>query len=460
MIFKHKLIRTIAAAGLALVLTTGLAMASIGTGIVTADSLRLRSQANTTSKVLATAPKNSTVEVLEDVGGGWYKVSYNNTVGYMSAQWLSVTPSQQENSSDETRTGTVNAGPLNVRSGPGTTYKKVGSLKKGAAVTVLSTENGWCKITSGSLSGYVSAQYITVDAAPAQEPADEPVQEPDTGSTGEDTPVTEEKLTEGRVNTASLNVRSGPHTGYDKVGTLKRNTLVTILGSVNGWYKITSGDLTGYVSAEYITPGSEPVAEPQQGMVTTGSLNVRSGPGTGFSKVGSLSRGASVTVVDSANGWYKITSGSMTGYVSDDYVIILDSTSTTSKVGQKAAAMAASLVGCKYVYGAEGPNTFDCSGLFYYIFGQLGYKISRGSSAQYRNSGVFVSKENIQPGDLVFFFDPKFDYSGGTLPTTHVGMYVGNNQFIHASTTTYKVQYDKLFGSYYGNYIVGFKRIG
>lgn len=297
---KKRIARTLVAAGLVIAMTTGLAMASIGTGIVTGSSLRLRSEPGTNGRILATLSKNTAVDVLEELDNGWYKVSYKNTVGYMSGKWLDVTRTEGTSADTENSQGTVNAGPLNVRSGPGTSY----------------------------------------------------------------------------------------------------------------------------------------------------------------SKVGSLGRGASVTVVDKVNGWYKITSGKLSGYVSADYVVILDGTAVTSKVGQSAAAMAASLVGCRYVYGAEGPNTFDCSGLFYYIFGKLGYKISRGSSAQYRNNGVFVSRENIQPGDLVFFFDPKFDGSGGTLPTTHVGMYMGNNQFIHASTVSYKVQYDTLFGSYYGNYIVGFKRIG
>ena len=455
---KKRIVRTLVAAGLVIAMTTGLAMASIGTGIVTGSSLRLRSEPNTSGRILTTLYKNTAVDVLEELDNGWYKVSYKNTVGYMSGEWLSVTRTEDAPADTETRQGTVNAGPLNIRSGPGISYKKVGSLKKGTVVTVLESANGWYKVTDGSTTGYVSDAYVTV--SDTVESSTQPPVENNTPAPGTSSGSEASEVKEGRVNAGPLNVRSGPGTSYAKVGTLKMNTLVTVVEQVNGWYKITSGDLTGYVSADYITPGSEPVSEPEQGMVTTGSLNVRSGPGTSYAKVGSLGRGAYVTVVDKVNGWYKITAGSLSGYVSDDYVIILDGTAVTSKVGQSAAAMAASLVGCRYVYGAEGPNTFDCSGLFYYIFGKLGYKISRGSSAQYRNNGVFVSKENIQPGDLVFFFDPKFDGSGGTLPTTHVGMYMGNNQFIHASTVSYKVQYDKLYGSYYGNYIVGFKRIG
>ena len=123
-------------------------------------------------------------------------------------------------------------------------------------------------------------------------------------------------------------------------------------------------------------------------------------------------------------------------------------------------ALAKPQLGKPYVYGAAGTHSFDCSGLFYYVFNQLGVNIARGSSSQYYNSGKFVSLDEMQPGDLVFLFDPKYDYSGGTLPTTHVLMYIGNNTVLHASTTSNTVRTDTLFGGYYGNYVVAVKRMG
>lgn len=88
----------------------------------------------------------------------------------------------------------------------------------------------------------------------------------------------------------------------------------------------------------------------------------------------------------------------------------------------------------------------------------MGYTLARGSSSQYYQSGYFVSTSEMQPGDLIFFFNPKNDSSGGRLPTTHVGMYVGNGQFIHASTNSYRVQYDSIYGIY-ASQIVAAKRI-
>ena len=161
-------------------------------------------------------------------------------------------------------------------------------------------------------------------------------------------------------------------------------------------------------------------------------------------------------VSDPGNGWYEVDGG----YVSSEYVTLVGADyESSSALGASAAAMAKSLLGCRYRSGAAGPSSFDCSGLMYYIYRQLGHPIARGSSSQYYNSGYFVSTDAMQPGDLIFFFDRRFDSSGGTLPTTHVGMYVGDGQFIHASTTSYRVQYDSVSG-YYAPYIVGAKRIG
>ena len=88
--FKVKLVRTLSAAGLVLATCTGVAFASIGTATVTADNLRLRSEAGTGAETLTMAPKGAEVTVEEDAGDGWYKVTYGDTEGYMSGEWLKI----------------------------------------------------------------------------------------------------------------------------------------------------------------------------------------------------------------------------------------------------------------------------------------------------------------------------------------------------------------------------------
>ena len=448
---KRQLVKVAAITGLALVMTTGIALASMGKGTVTADALRLRSQANTNSAVLNLAPRNSVVTLLEELDG-WYKVSYGDQVGYMSADWLDVTQSGSEAVVGQ---GTVTADALNVRSGAGTVYNRLGLLYKGTSVMILEDcGNGWYRISGGGYTGYVSGEWVKVSGNSSSDSSDA------------------QPIGTGTVNTACLNVRSGAGTGYSRVGYLYSGNSVSILKDCgNGWYQISYGSGSAYVCAEYISTGSDSGdsdgGEQTTGIVTADALNVRSGAGTGYSRLGLLYSGNSVTILGSSNGWYKISYGNGVGYVSAEYVSTKGNdnnsdsgSSSTSSIGEQAVALAKQQLGKPYVYGATGPNSFDCSGLFYYIFNRLGVNIARGSSSQYYNSGTFVSVDEMQPGDLVYLFDPKYDYSGGSLPTTHVLMYIGNNTVLHASTTSNTVRTDTLFGGYYGNYVVAVKRMG
>lgn len=455
---RRRLVKVAAITGLALVMTTGIALASIGTGTVTADSLRLRSQANTNSTTITCAPRNSVVTLLEELDG-WYKVSYGDQVGYMSADWLNVSQSGSEAVVGQ---GTVTADALNVRSGAGTVYNRLGLLYKGTTVMILEDCGDWYKVSGGGYTGYVSAEWVKVSSS---------------NSSGGSNSGNADPIGTGTVNTACLNVRSGAGTGYSRVGYLYSGNSVSILKDCgNGWYQISYGNGSAYVCAEYISRGNAGSSDSGSndtqttGIVTADALNVRSGAGTGYSRLGLLYSGNSVTILGSSNGWYKISYGNGVGYVSAEYVSTSNggsnnggnngSSQPTTSIGEQAVALAKQQLGKPYVYGAAGPNSFDCSGLFYYIFRELGINIARGSSSQYYNSGRFVSVDEMQPGDLVYIFDSKYDYSGGTLPTTHVLMYIGNNTVLHASTTSNTVRTDTLFGGYYGNYVVAVKRMG
>ena len=98
-------------------------------------------------------------------------------------------------------------------------------------------------------------------------------------------------------------------------------------------------------------------------------------------------------------------------------------------------------VGYPYVYGTAGPDTFDCSGFTYYVYAHFGYSLNRSSRDQV-NNGVAVSKDQLQPGDLVFFS------TNGSYPT-HVGLYIGDGNIVHASTPQDGVKISSLDTSYY-----------
>ena len=219
------------------------------------------------------------------------------------------------------------------------------------------------------------------------------------------------------------------------------------------------------MSADYLDVSTKADVTIGYGLVETdGSpLNVRSGPGTDYDKVTSLNDGAVVTIVGIDNGWYKVkTSGGSVGYVSSEYMVTCKDSAgsrgdgtvvaASSSLGQQVVDYAAQFLGTPYVYGGNGPNSFDCSGFTSYVYRHFGYTLNPTATGQLSN-GVSVSKSELQPGDLVFF------KSGGSKPVSHVGIYVGGGQFIHASTNTYEVRYDNLTSGYYNNVYVYARRV-
>lgn len=127
-----------------------------------------------------------------------------------------------------------------------------------------------------------------------------------------------------------------------------------------------------------------------------------------------------------------------------------NASSSSSGGNQRLVELAKSKLGCKYVWGATGPNTFDCSGLTSWCHKQIGISIPRTALAQSK-SGKSVSKSNLQPGDLIF-------WKTTSAPVGHVGMYVGNGQFIHAPNKSKPVKYDSLSSSYYSSRYVCARR--
>ena len=292
----------------------------IKTGVVTGtNSLNVRSGAGTSYSILGKLSKGAKVEITKKEDNGWYKIKYKDGYGYISGDYVSIGNSII---TTPTKYGYVyNTATLNMRSGAGTSYEIVGTLKENTKVEIISEHNGWYKIKYGNGYAYVSANYITLK---------EPTTTPETPSTASKTGVV--------YNASSLNVRNGAGTSYAKIGSLNEGAKVEIVGEDNGWYKIKYGNGYGYVSANYITL-KEPATTPETpstasktGVVyNASSLNVRNGAGTSYAKIGSLNEGAKVEILSESNGWYKIKYGSGYGYISADYVKINNTQSTIEK---------------------------------------------------------------------------------------------------------------------------------
>ena len=265
----------------------------------------------------------------------------------------------------------------------------------------------------------------------------------------------------GTVDTDALRLRNEANTTSTILATASKGDTVVILEDAgNGWYKVDYNTVEGYMSSEYLTVSTQADVTIGYGLVQAdgSTLNVRSGPGTSYDKVATLSDNAVVTIVGIDNGWYKIKISSGTvGYVSSEYMVTCkdsagsrgDGTTavaatSNSSMGQQVVAYAKQFMGVPYVYGGNGPNSFDCSGFTSYIYRHFGYTLNRTASTQLSN-GTAVSKSELQPGDLVFF---RYNTS---YPASHVGIYIGNGQFIHASTNKYQVQIDQLNTGHYAN---------
>ena len=265
---------------------------------------------------------------------------------------------------------------------------------------------------------------------------------------------------EGTVTADALNVRSGPSTSYGITTKLYKGDKVEILETSNGWHKIkASNGKIGWVSGDYIKVYSGSTSQTSyKATVTATSLNVRSGAGTSYSVITKLPKGTVVDVLESAsNGWKKIkTSNGTIGWVSGSYlangVVEQTSTPSTNKV-QAVIDLAHKQLGKPYVWGAEGPNSFDCSGLIYYVYkNAAGITLPRTSSAQY-SAGVAVSRSNLKAGDLIF------SSTDGTGNITHVAIYVGDGQMIHAPRNGKNVEKVSINNSYWNKAYVGARRV-
>lgn len=258
----------------------------------------------------------------------------------------------------------------------------------------------------------------------------------------------------GVVNTDVLNFRSGAGTGYQLLGQFVRGEMMQITEYTNDeWVKVLFNGRVGYVSKKYLSIREDltnrgevdrnaPVSIEASGYITASSLNFRTSPEIGNNVITTIPLNTQVWVIESVgNGWAKIYYNNVAGYVSMEY-IAMGQAPQASTVSSKVVELAASKAGRPYVYGAAGPNSFDCSGFVQYIYSQVGISLNRTSYSQV-NNGYYVDKNSLKPGDIVFF------KQGGSVD--HVGIYMGNGKMIHASKPGDVVKYDSIVSGYYNN---------
>ena len=423
------------------------ALADSGAGTVTASALNMRAEPNTASAVVTCVPRGTVVLVLSS-SDGWYKVQYQGQTGYMSGEYLSFS----SNADGAFGTGSVTGNAVNVRSGPGTGYAVLGSVNKGQSFSVTGVSGGWYKISYNGATAYISGEYMDLGGSTA------------TAATPAPAATQTESQGTGVITGNYVRMRSGPSTGYAVLGTYNVGAKMTITGQSGDWYAVSCDGKNGYVYKQYLSQSGVTANVTSMDSTpawTTAGVNLREGPSTAYTSKQVLPAGTSVTLTGKSGQWYQVSYGGVGGFIYQDYVTTEtasapassgNATAISTEAGERIVAEAKKYLGVRYVYGGTSPSGFDCSGFVYYVYRQCGYSITRTATAQ-NSVGAKVDRANMQPGDIIIFLN------GARSAIGHAGLYIGNGQFIHASSGGGKVMISSLSESYYNTRFYSARRV-
>lgn len=436
--------------------------AGIGTGVVKVrTSANVRSGAGLSNSVIASLYNGNRVDVLKK-SGSWYNIKMpNGRKGWIYYTLLNVTNNGTSSRAQGASNGTVTGSVVRVRSNAGTNSSIISRVRKGTKVEVLGKKATndryglWYRIKApNGLIGWLCGDYLNVNGSvPAQKSG---------SSQGGQSSGT------GYVTASVLNIRSVPSTrGNAPIGKLTRGTKVNIVGQGNGWYKIQWGSKQGWVSANYITKkspssnsngSSKKKVQSAEGYVNTrAGLNLRKLPViSGGTLVTALPYKTSVKIKAQKGDWYQVeTSGGKTGWVFSKYITKGTASSRGGSTGKVSDVIstARNYLGYRYAYGGASPSSgFDCSGLTQYVYKKFGVNLPRSSSAQGAYKATKISSMGaLKPGDLVCFT------TNGSGNVSHVGIYTGNGNFIHAPNSKRRVEEVNMHTKFSGYYAKRFK---
>ena len=443
-------------------------------GIVTKDTVRMREKASTESKIVTLVSENQKVEVLEK-NGEWYKIKFkedgNTYTGFVRTDMLKVNGDVVASSEDETVTeekkdveeekteetasieeikteeakteekkteeikteenestkqeAGIKEGTslkiqnkINIKILPLISSSTVSEMEKDTEITVSEILGNWCYIESENQNGWTLLNKIvsnsTAEVTKTEEDKKE-VEENKEEEKQEEEKKEEEKKEEEKkeklskieyISVSTVNLREKADTSSKILEKLSMNTKVTVVEeTTDGWSKVEVSGKTGYISSKYLSTKKTEVS----------------------------SRGEDETRTEIKEETKK----------EEPKKEEAKDSSSSSASGSAVVSYARNYLGCKYVWGAAGPKTFDCSGFTMYVYKHFGYNLSHGSGAQ-ASAGKGVKRSELKEGDLVC-------YSG------HVAIYVGGGKIIHAYNSKAGVVITGMDELY--NKIVGYRRI-
>ena len=291
----------------------------------------------------------------------------------------------------------------------------------------------------------------------------------------------------GRVTEKDIPLYFDPTEESNVYILLPLDALVSVMEDLEDWFRVSYNDCTGFVSPEYIELLKRSEDFQTYGVVDAEEMSLLQEADGSSEVLDTLKDGDRLEVTGFDNGWFAVKKGDTTGYVTGDDLDLTmekeapkpkvtaaavkkavtetaadgtndtgdstDSAASSSGSGSDIVSFAQQYLGVPYVYGGTSGSGFDCSGFTMYVFSHFGISLAHGATPQL-NNGYAVSMSDLQPGDLVFFFGTYNTSSAAS----HVGIYVGGGQFIHASSSR-GVIISSLSESYYANRYLGARRV-
>lgn len=391
-------------------------------------------------KIIGKLEQNSACEIVEE-SGEWLHITSGGIDGYIHGQYVT----RGEAAAEAARPyiiprAVILADKLNIRSEPvADAANVVGQVLRNERYAIHGAVEGWIQIEDG----YISADYVEVRYALNE------AKKLDLVAMAIDM---YDNLVISKVDNY-LNVREEPKSDGKIIGKMTSKAAGEILETLDGWYKIKSGNITGYITADsqYTATGQEAKDIAMQeaslmAIVNTDMLNVRTEPSTDASIWTQISKEERYHVLEQLDGWVQIeldTEDSDKAYIAtrDNNVEVRYALAEAIKFSpvEEAAQAAASLrsrlvnyalqfVGNRYVWGGTSlTNGVDCSGFTMQVMKNFGVSLPHYSGSQ-AQMGKAVNSSQMRPGDLIFYAN-----SSGTV--NHVAIYIGNGQIVHAASS-------------------------
>ncbi len=410
--------------------------------------LNVRESPGPDGKIIGKLQENSVCEIV-DTDGTWDHITSGGIEGYINNQYVLTGDEARRKALEYVeRMAVVNTDKLNIRSAPELDPANVtGQAMINERYPVVAETDGWIQIEEG----YISADYATVRLALNE------ARKLDLRTMALNQ---YDHLVISKVSDY-LNVRKEPSTADQAniIGKFPSRAAGEILETLDGWYKIKSGNITGYITADpqYVAVGQEArdlalEAATLMAVINTDKLNVRSEPSTDSKIWTQISKEERYAVVSQLDGWVQIEldtgdsgeeEAADKAYIStrDNNVEVRyalteaikfspleEKANQQASLRNKVVNYALQFVGNRYVWGGTNPNTgADCSGFVQYVLrNAAGVSLPRTSREQAK-AGRAINSSEMRPGDLIF-------YTNSSGVVNHVAMYIGNGQIVHAAS--------------------------